>query len=107
MKIDIDKLSEKELIDLNHRIVERLKFLRSVRDHTEMMDFSIGEKVCFNPYGRGEQVGVLAKYNKKTVTIITENGERWNVSPSFLTKANDTKDNSNKKSNVVELRKIK
>jgi hypothetical protein len=24
MKIDIDKLSEAELIDLNHRIVERL-----------------------------------------------------------------------------------
>ena len=24
MKIDIDKLSEEELIDLNHRIVERL-----------------------------------------------------------------------------------
>jgi len=26
MKIDIDKLSEEELIDLNHRIVERLRF---------------------------------------------------------------------------------
>jgi hypothetical protein len=26
-KIDIDKLSEAELIDLNHRIVERLRFL--------------------------------------------------------------------------------
>ena len=106
MKIDIDKLTESELIDLNHRIVERLKFLRSMRDHADMMEFSIGEKVCFNPHGRGERVGVLAKYNKKTVTIITENGERWNVSPSFLTKANDKKDNSNKKSNVIELRKI-
>lgn len=107
MKIDIDKLTEKELIDLNHRIVERLKFLRSVRDHSEMMEFSIGEKVCFNPHGHDEQVGVIAKYNKKTVTIITENGERWNVSPSFLAKANDKKSNSNKKSNVIELRKIK
>ena len=28
MKIDIDKLSEEELIDLNHRIVERLRFLK-------------------------------------------------------------------------------
>jgi hypothetical protein len=107
MKINIDKLTENELIDLNHRIVERLKFLRSARDHTEMMEYSIGEKVCFNPHGRGAQIGVIAKYNKKTVTIITENGERWNVSPSFLTQANDKTDNSNKKSNVIELRKIK
>ncbi len=107
MKIDIDKLTRKELIDLNNRIVERLKFLRSMRDHADMMEFSIGEKVCFNPHGRGGQVGVLAKYNKKTVTIITENGERWNVSPSLLTKASDKKDNSNRKSNVIELRKFK
>ena len=107
MKIDIDKLTKKELIDLNNRIVERLKFLRSMHDHVDMMEFSIGEKVCFHPHGRGEQVGVLAKYNKKTVTIVTENGERWNVSPSLLTKASDKKDNSNRKSNVIELRKFK
>ncbi len=107
MKIDIDKLTEKELIDLNNRIVERLKFLRSMHDHVDMMEFSIGEKVCFNPRGRDEQIGILVKYNKKTVTIVTENGERWNVSPSLLTKASDKKDNSNRKSNVVELRKLK
>jgi len=28
-KIDIDKLSEAELVDLNHRIVERLRFFES------------------------------------------------------------------------------
>jgi hypothetical protein len=31
--IDIDKLSEKELIDLNNRVVARLKFLRDMRAH--------------------------------------------------------------------------
>ena len=31
MNIDIDKLSEEELIDLNHRIVERLRFLNQMR----------------------------------------------------------------------------
>jgi hypothetical protein len=48
MKIDIDKLAEKELIDLNHRIVERLKFLESMRAHSEMLEFSVGEEVCFS-----------------------------------------------------------
>ena len=33
MKIDIDKLSEAELITLNNRIVERLRFLNQKRAH--------------------------------------------------------------------------
>ena len=31
MKIDIDRLTEAELIDLNHRIVARLRFLNQMR----------------------------------------------------------------------------
>ena len=49
MKIDIDTLTEKELIELNHRIVERLKFLESMRTHAEMMEFSVSsqsDRVC-------------------------------------------------------------
>jgi hypothetical protein len=49
MKIDIDKLSEAELIDLNHRIVERLRFLSQMRRHSQMLDFKIGERVTFHP----------------------------------------------------------
>lgn len=35
MKIDIDKLAEAELIDLNNRIVERLRFLHQMRSHCQ------------------------------------------------------------------------
>ena len=31
MKIDIDRLTEDELVDLNHRIVARLRFLHQMR----------------------------------------------------------------------------
>jgi hypothetical protein len=37
MPIDIDQLSESELIDLNHRIVARLRFLREVDAHSSML----------------------------------------------------------------------
>jgi len=37
MNIDIDKLTEEELIDLNHRIVERLRFLSQIRGHSKML----------------------------------------------------------------------
>lgn len=35
MRIDIDQLSEAELIDLNNRIVARLPFLQQMRAHVE------------------------------------------------------------------------
>ena len=103
MKIDIDKLTEKELVDLNHRIVERLKFLESMRAHSEMMEFSVGERVLFSPPGRGEIIGFLVKYNKKTVTVITEDGQKWNVSPHLLEKVREEKGNVKKSGNVVEI----
>jgi hypothetical protein len=84
MKIDIDKLTEADLIDLNHRVVARLKFLQQMRMHARMLDFSIGERVCFQPDGRPELHGMVTKYNKKTVTVITDDGQQWNVAPVFL-----------------------
>jgi len=42
MKIDIDNLTEAELIDLNNRVVARLKFLHQMKAHAAMLDFSIG-----------------------------------------------------------------
>ena len=41
--IDIDKLTEAELVDLNNRIVERLRFLAQARAHTRMLRFKIGD----------------------------------------------------------------
>jgi hypothetical protein len=87
VKIAIDKLTEAELIELHHRIVERLRFLEQMRAHGTMLAFSIGERVTFTPEGRPPVTGMLVKYNKKTVTVITAEGQRWNVSPSLLSKA--------------------
>lgn len=105
MKIDIDELSEKELIELNHRIVERLKFLESLRRHEEMMEFSVGERVSFSPAGREKQFGVLVKYNRKTVTVITEQGERWNVSPFLLSKAGPENASDEKKGKLIKIKR--
>ena len=84
MKIDIDRLTEAELIDLNNRIVERLRILHQMRSHVEMLEFRIGERVEFQPGGRAPLVGTLTRYNRKTVTVITDSGQRWNVAPGLL-----------------------
>jgi hypothetical protein len=105
MKIDIDKLSEEELIDLNHRIVERLRFLSQMRTHSKMLDFKIGDRVTFHPEGRPPVVGMLTRYNKKTVTVITDSGQHWNVAPGFLRKAAPTEATETSKAKVIQLRK--
>ena len=84
MTIDIDRLTEAELIDLNRRIVERLRFLQQMRAHASMLKFGIGDRVAFEADGCRTIIGTLVRYNKKTVTVITDDGHRWNVSPSFL-----------------------
>jgi hypothetical protein len=91
MKIDIDQLTEVELVDLNHRIVERLRFLHQLRSHVEMLEFRIGERVEFQPEGRPLETGVITRYNRKTVTVITDTGHRWNVAPQFLRRAAEPK----------------
>jgi len=86
MTIDIDDLTEAELMALNHQIVERLKFLDSVNAHHEMMQFSPGDQVSFDPPGREKQLAILVKFNKKTVTVLTADGQKWNVPPHLLSK---------------------
>ena len=87
MPIDIDLLTESELIDLNHRIVARLQFLRQLTAHSTMLEFRIGERVTFHPAGRPPVTGMITRYNKKTVSIVTDDGHRWNVAPNFLERA--------------------
>ena len=105
MKIDITVLSEDELIDLHRRITERLRFLSQTRAHHKMLEFKVGDRVSFKPDDRPVLRGVLTRYNKKTVTVITDNGEHWNVAPGLLTLAKDTKSSDNKPSNVIPLPK--
>jgi hypothetical protein len=84
MKIDIDKLTEAELVDLNNRIVERLRLLNQMRAHARMLEFKIGDRVTFEPEGRASISGMITRYNRKTVTVISDDGQHWNVSPQFL-----------------------
>ena len=105
MGIDIDKLTEAELINLNNRIVERLRFLGQARAHSRMLRFRIGDRVSFEPEGRGIVVGVLTRYNKKSVTVISEAGQRWNVAPHFLSRVVEAESTAVHETNVVSMKK--
>jgi len=83
-RINIDLLTESELVDLNHRIVERLRMIRQLHAHKAMLEFRIGDRVSFQAHAGPPITGVLTRYNRKSVSVITEDGQRWNVSPQLL-----------------------
>jgi len=103
-RIDIDKLTEAELVDLNNRIVERLRFLNHMRAHAQMLEFRIGDRVSFQPQGHPPVVGMLTRYNRKTVTIITDDGHHWNVSPHFLRRVESSVIDESDSANVVNFK---
>jgi hypothetical protein len=105
VKIDIDTLTEAELIDLNNRVVERLKFLNQMRAHGQMLQFRIGDRVSFQPEGHPIVVGMLTRYNRRTVTVITDSGQRWTVAPTLLRRADSSVGVRDPSPNVIRLRK--
>jgi len=105
MKIDIDKLTEVELIDLNNRIVERLRLLNQMHAHGQMLQFKIGDRVSFQPEGHQVVIGMLTRYNRKTVTVITDSGQRWNVAPTLLRRIHSSSGAEDLAPNVIQLRK--
>jgi len=64
----------------NHSIVERLKFLDSMQAYKDIMAFNIGARVSFGSDRDGHLLETLLKFNRKTVTVVTDNGQKWNCS---------------------------
>ena len=98
MTIDIDHLSREELVALNRRIVERVKMLDTLATHQTMMQFHPGARVTFASTSGERLVGTLMKFNQKTVTVITDDGERWNISPQLLSPIKDAS-----RGNVIDI----
>ena len=83
MNIQIEHLSEAELHELNHRIVERLKLLRQVKTVNAMINLHLGQRVCFDPDGR-VRTGTVVKFNQITVVVATDVHHQWKVPPHVL-----------------------
>ncbi|MBN1961483.1 MAG: hypothetical protein JW841_11095 [Deltaproteobacteria bacterium] len=87
--IDLGKFSEKELIQLNHRIVERLNQLQQTRRYHELAKFNVGDTVSFTPECGHVVIGTVVRLNQKTATIVAKDGMSWRVSPTLLSKVQE------------------
>lgn len=103
-KINIDDLSYEELIDLNHRIVDRLKRIDAVGDLMQVLGFKIGEEVEFVEKNGTTIMGIVTKLNKKTVSVTTKEGQRWNVSPRLLKRKEEKRDGISGRNNLIDLK---
>lgn len=80
----IKELGEEEFEYLDRLIVERLKLISQAKSTKAMGRFNIGEAVEFSDNSGGLKIGRIVKLNKKTATIITTDGQHWNVAPGLL-----------------------
>jgi len=104
MNINIDNMTEDELLALNSRVIARLKLIQQHNTLNSMIKFEVGQRVSFDPDGR-MRTGVLIKFNPKTVVVHTDDGQRWKVSPQLIRHLIDSgKSSTNNK--VTTLRRV-
>ena len=91
MKLDdlIEQLTINELILLNRLIIKRIKFIQKAERIKEMNKFIEGEHIYFEHNGKNIS-GRIVRFNPKTVSILTDNNDKWNIPPSFLRKVKKT-----------------
>jgi hypothetical protein len=87
MDIDLTRYTEQELLDLNRRIIERIKLLRQGRCRESMAEFNVGDRVSFHPDCGHDVIGTVVRLNRKSVTVVSVEGVQWRVAPAFLKKA--------------------
>ncbi len=83
----IRHLGEEDLHFLNRLIVERLKLIAQARSTSLMSRFNIGDRVGFQSSSGEWKSGIVQKLNTKTISILTDKGHSWNVSPGLLSPA--------------------
>lgn len=80
----IRRMGEEDLLFLNAQIADRLKLIAQARSTVELARFGVGDRVGFPGKDGLPREGVITRLHKKTVSIITDEGHRWNVSPGLL-----------------------
>lgn len=81
----IDDLSDDEIYQLYRQLADKVRLIREYAEELALNSFHPLERVYFHK-NRMHIEGVVVQINRRTVSIITDGGERWTVAPQFLTK---------------------
>ena len=86
MTIDIDSLTEADLLELHHRIIAKLRILEAAKVQRQLQEFTFGDRVSFFNKSGDTVEGMVVRCLKKTVTLIDDSDQHWKVSPTLLRK---------------------
>ena len=86
--INLDTLNHDELVELNRRVVDRIKMKRSLKSAEKARSIQVGDKVQFKSKKGGVIKGVVTKVNRKTIDIREDDNSfrNWRVTASLVEK---------------------
>jgi len=87
----VDTLDEDQLHALYHLVAQRLQLAQKAHALAAMSQFHVLDRVSFVHHGK-QYEGTVTRLNQKTISIMLDDGTRWNVAPSLLTKVADRKE---------------
>ncbi|MBN20424.1 MAG: hypothetical protein CL678_03975 [Bdellovibrionaceae bacterium] len=103
LKNQVDELNEEQLRELESYILLRREELRSSPKEKKIDDFFIGQEICFTS-SEGELIfGMITGFSETKVSVHTENGRQWRVSP-FLIKDPHEKEEQKEEVSILPLR---
>ena len=80
----VDSLADNDLQLVNRYIEERAKSRNQDRRAALMASFNVGDSVSFEDKQGQQRQATILRVNKKTVSLLTDDDERWNVAPELL-----------------------
>ena len=83
-------MGEEDLRYLNRMVVERLNLLAQARSTVQLSQFAEGDRVSFTTNDGADKHAVVLRLNKKTASLLTDDGQNWKVSPMLLRKTTGT-----------------
>jgi hypothetical protein len=72
MNLDLESLTEEDLINLQGQVIKRLKDLKNQSRLEQISQFKKGDIVRFVQEGQKEE-GLIIRINSKTISVITGN----------------------------------
>jgi hypothetical protein len=81
----VEQLNEDQLHVLHHLVADRLRLAQQARTLYAMSNYHVLDRVAFSHNGKRYE-GTVTRLNQKTVTVVLDGGDRWNVAPALLTK---------------------
>jgi preprotein translocase subunit YajC len=81
--VRIEDLTLEQLLAMNKMICQRIRELRERKTLQALIELQLGMDVVFDTT-EGPVFGIVTKINRKTVSVMAEDGTHYRVSPSLL-----------------------